>query len=246
MKPNSTMELTMQRFRLWAFATASAVTVAVLAGPATWHTAAATALGHDGGDRATASLLLVVAAGAWLITGWLALLCVLDAIRSAPGRVGAAAQALSARITPRLLTQLLHCGVAAGTGFGVLATALPATAAATPVSCAGAASTFPSLDRPAPVPCPTPSMPVEPLPTAESTGPTATYTVQPGDTLWALAARELAHDRVDAPPSSDTAIAQRWPAWYAANRSVIGADPNLLRPGQVLQLPATGAVTTTR
>jgi nucleoid-associated protein YgaU len=55
--------------------------------------------------------------------------------------------------------------------------------------------------------------------------------VRDGDSLWALAARELG------PGASDEAIAARWPEWYAANRQVIGDDPDLILPGQVLRVP---------
>ena len=56
--------------------------------------------------------------------------------------------------------------------------------------------------------------------------------VQAGDSLWSIAARELG------PDASAEAIAARWPEWYAANRQVIGSDPDLILPGQVLRIPA--------
>ena len=56
--------------------------------------------------------------------------------------------------------------------------------------------------------------------------------VKAGDSLWSIAARELG------PAASNEAIAARWPQWYAANRQVIGSDPDLIRPGQVLHSPA--------
>ena len=40
------------------------------------------------------------------------------------------------------------------------------------------------------------------------------------------------------PTATDAEIADAWPLWYAANRAVIGADPNLLQPGQQLVVPA--------
>jgi nucleoid-associated protein YgaU len=61
---------------------------------------------------------------------------------------------------------------------------------------------------------------------------TATRVVQYGDTLWGLAADELG------PNASESAVAARWPQWYAANRALIGPDPDLLYPGQVLRIPA--------
>jgi hypothetical protein len=55
--------------------------------------------------------------------------------------------------------------------------------------------------------------------------------VRSGHTLWALAAAEL-------PPHASAAdITDRWQLIYRHNRGVIGADPDLIRPGQLLRLP---------
>ena len=56
-------------------------------------------------------------------------------------------------------------------------------------------------------------------------------TIRRGDTLWALAAAELP------PRASKAEITDRWRAIYRRNRGVIGADPDLIRPGQLLRLP---------
>ncbi len=75
-----------------------------------------------------------------------------------------------------------------------------------------------------------------PDPVAVSAPPARTVTVAPGDTLWAIAARHLP------PGADDTSVAAAWPGWYAANTATIGRDPGLIRPGQVLTVPAeTGA-----
>ena len=55
--------------------------------------------------------------------------------------------------------------------------------------------------------------------------------VRRGDSLWALAGAELGS------LATEATIAARWPQWYAANSGAIGADPNLLLPGQVLRIP---------
>lgn len=55
--------------------------------------------------------------------------------------------------------------------------------------------------------------------------------VRRGDTLWDLAAAHLP------PAAGDAEIAGEWQRWYAANRAVIGADPDLILPGQVLRIP---------
>ena len=54
--------------------------------------------------------------------------------------------------------------------------------------------------------------------------PPKTYTVKPGDSLWAIAKRILGDG-------------SRWREIYNANVSVIGKNPNLIYPGQVLRIP---------
>lgn len=73
-----------------------------------------------------------------------------------------------------------------------------------------------------------------PMPRARTTAD-ATVTVLRGDTLWHLAARHLD------PGASDAEIAHEWPRWYAANRNIIGSDPDRLIPGQQLRIPPAGA-----
>jgi nucleoid-associated protein YgaU len=55
--------------------------------------------------------------------------------------------------------------------------------------------------------------------------------VRPGDSLWAIAARHLG------PDATDAQIAAEWPRWYAANRAVIGDDPDIIEVGQQLLPP---------
>ncbi|MEO7752560.1 MAG: LysM peptidoglycan-binding domain-containing protein [Terracoccus sp.] len=62
-------------------------------------------------------------------------------------------------------------------------------------------------------------------------------TVRRGDTLWGIAAAHLG------PGASVGAIAREWPRWYAANRTVIGDDPDLIRPGAQLRPPPDGSPT---
>jgi hypothetical protein len=73
----------------------------------------------------------------------------------------------------------------------------------------------------------TQAKPARPAKPAEATVP-----VRPGDSLWTIAAAELD------PAATDQQIAVAWPYWYRANRSLIGRDPNLLRPGTRLSRPA--------
>lgn len=55
--------------------------------------------------------------------------------------------------------------------------------------------------------------------------------VRPGDTLWAIAARSLPGHATDAE------IARACAQWHAANRDVIGDDPDLIFPMQRLVPP---------
>jgi len=58
--------------------------------------------------------------------------------------------------------------------------------------------------------------------------------VRPGDTLWSLTAARLGNGDRPEP----RAVAAAWPRWWHANRAVVGPDPDLIRPGQVLHPPA--------
>lgn len=93
----------------------------------------------------------------------------------------------------------------------------------------------PGLD---PVPGPGPDPDSGPGPTG---GPTlearnGEVRVQPGDTLWSIAAAAL--------PASAAAsdIDAAWRAWYLTNRQVVGDDPDLIQPGQLLLSPTADQV----
>ena len=59
-----------------------------------------------------------------------------------------------------------------------------------------------------------------PVPTPH---PSSQYTVQPGDSLWSIAANHLGGG-------------YNWTELYNWNRSVVGSNPNLIYPGEVLTL----------
>jgi len=63
-------------------------------------------------------------------------------------------------------------------------------------------------------------------------GPRETV-VRRGDTLCDIVRAHLG------PDATDAEVAAEWPRWHATNRAVIGADPDVLLPGQVLHAPAT-------
>jgi nucleoid-associated protein YgaU len=82
--------------------------------------------------------------------------------------------------------------------------------------------------------------PVPGAPPAAVAAGRETITVRPGDTLWDLAAAGLGGTPTEA------AVQAAWPRWYEANRDVVGADPDLLRPGQVLTVPSGDHAVTDR
>ena len=64
--------------------------------------------------------------------------------------------------------------------------------------------------------------------------PTERYIVEPGDSLWRIARSVLT---ADGSTAGSAEVGVYWRAIYAANRHVIGDDPNLIHPGQELELP---------
>ncbi len=48
--------------------------------------------------------------------------------------------------------------------------------------------------------------------------------------MWSIAQARIG------PGATGTQIVALWPTYYAQNKAVIGSDPNLLRPGEVLHL----------
>ena len=162
---------------------------------------------------------------------------------------------ITAILTPAFMKQLaaavvglqLVGGIPATMAHGFLGHPVTAPARTTPEDPAHAANTStvaPGQDRRPvspqwkPVPAPADGGPLLSGPhrsaagAATGTGP-GQVVVTPGDSLWTIAAHHLG------PFATDVEIAASWPSWYRANRQVIGADPHLLLPGQLLQVPPT-------
>lgn len=187
--------------------------------------------------------ILIAAAGgaAWICLTWLTMGSVLLALAALPAWVGATC----ARIAQRTVPPVLRRAAGALLGATVLGVptlcALPAAAATGPsqISAALAAPVTPSLDGhptgtaavdPTPLPDLDRPAPLRPAhkPASRSKQPVV---VRSGDSLWSITARWLG------PGASDAAVAARWRSWYATNRTVVGPDPDVLRPGQVLSPP---------
>jgi hypothetical protein len=62
--------------------------------------------------------------------------------------------------------------------------------------------------------------------------PRVGYTVEPGDTLWDIAATHL-----QSAQRSSARINHYWRQIYRANRPAIGAEPDLIHPGTLLDVP---------
>jgi hypothetical protein len=179
---------------------------------------------------------------------WIVLGVVLETLARLPGVAGRWASALSVAVSPRVVHRaaavLLGVGVGAGVSAGA-ATAGPVRAPVVASLGAPSATLSPQPPDPAWAPLPDPAWVPEPprvrpqpdvaavstLGRRAGGGDLGEVVVRRGDSLWTIAARHLG------PGAGDAEVAEEWPRWYAANRAVIGDDPDLLLPGQVLQPP---------
>ncbi|MCO7220367.1 LysM domain-containing protein [Klenkia sp. PcliD-1-E] len=80
---------------------------------------------------------------------------------------------------------------------------------------------------------PVPDWPA-PVPDWPAPAPADAHVVVRGDCLWDIAAGRLAEHGAE---PDDVAVAAAVQAWWRANAAVIGPDPDLLLPGQVLRAP---------
>ncbi|MGY1735146.1 hypothetical protein [Geodermatophilus sp. SYSU D00684] len=193
------------------------------------------ALLHSGGDLQAvvdtagpeALLPHAVAVVAWAVWAWGALGLVLTALSALPGLAGAAAGVLLRRVVPA--SGRRAAALALGVGLAT-APVLSGCAAAGPVVVATAGAPAPPAvpDWPAPVPAPA----VPDWPAAPALGE---HVVLRGECLWTIAAADLRARTGAEPPDAATAAAVG--RWWAANAAVIGPDPDLLLPGQVLRPP---------
>jgi len=187
-------------------------------------------------DTQGADALIGSVAGllAWTVWLWGAVGLVLTAASAVPGAVGSAARLLLHVALPagarRSATVLL------GIGLGIVA---PVTGAVLPgvgpSASAGVGQDVPDWPSSA---VPTTGLPDWPG-TAPAAGlpsdPAGERVVVPGDCLWHIAADSLLGQLGRLP--SDGEVATAVAAWWQANADVIGPDPDLLLPGQVLRAP---------
>jgi len=62
----------------------------------------------------------------------------------------------------------------------------------------------------------------------------STHVVVKGDSLWRIARSVLADSDV---ALNSVSVTELWQSIYELNRDLIGDDPNLIHPGQILKLP---------
>ena len=217
--------------RLAAAALAMALVGAVLAhlGPGATGLREAFAHPQHVADSAGPDTLVLAWAGAlaWTVWGWGVIGLLLTAATAAPGLLGRVAAALLRGVLPAGARRAV--AVALGIGLGVGLTT-PAFATA-PGSVAAAAPDWPPAAAAPDWPDAAPAEPAPDRPTPVD----GDHVVLRGDCLWDIAAADLT--AAAGSPPTDTAIADAVAAWWTTNRSVIGPDPDLLLPGQVLHPP---------
>lgn len=154
----------------------------------------------------------------WAVAGYL-VLAILLAVLAAATRAD-----VLARAAPPLVRRVVEVVVSAG-----LIGALSGGGAATAATAADHAHRPPvvtSMDWPG-------LAPLHPGHDGRPAEPATTVVVQPGDSLWTVAARHLG------PHATSAQVAAAWPQWWRANRHAIGPDPNLILPGLHLTVPTT-------
>lgn len=186
------------------------------------------------------------AAAAWLAAGALiALLCVAAARL---GRSWHAGEAALRRVAPAAVRRLARTAVGVGVGAGLVL--VPAAAHATPEGEDVPAAPWPAATQPLdlgwqPTSGAEAQEPPEAVRTSETTATSTraeparpgrteqgTVVVHRGDTLWGIVASSLGEGATDAEVLRDVV------RWHEANRDVIGDDPDVIHPGQVLRAPA--------
>jgi hypothetical protein len=191
-------------------------------------------------DALGPDVLITSAAGllAWAVWAWGALGLALTVASALPGIAGGAAR-LALQVTlpaGARRTAAVLLGLGLGVAAPLAGTALLALA---PAASAAASAVEGVPDWPLPS-APANAAPVPDWPTGTASPATASpaageRVVLRGDCLWHIAADSLLGQLGRLPSDGEVATAVH--AWWSANADVIGPDPDLLLPGQVLRPP---------
>jgi hypothetical protein len=193
-------------------------------------------------DAQGADVLIAATAGllAWAVWAWGALGLALTAASALPGIAGGAARLALQVALPAgaRRSAALLLGLGLGVAGPLLATAVPHLA---PTASAATAESIPDWPSPGADAARVPDWPAGAEATAQTppagepaAGP-AQRVVLRGDCLWHIAADSLLGRLGRLPTDGEVATAVQ--AWWSANADVIGPDPDLLIPGQVLRPP---------
>lgn len=157
----------------------------------------------------------------WLALLWFTGCVALALLARLPGTAGRCAGGLADRLTPAVFRRMVEASLGVTL---VLTTSAQVAAAATPGPAHTATPTSRFTD-------PTPPVPDRPD-VRPRHADAHLVRVRPGDSLW-----RIARTHMPGRPT-DRAVSREWHRWYAANRPVIGPDPDLIVPGQHLRPPA--------
>lgn len=248
--------------RLVSMAVAMALVAGVLAAltPDVSEMAGTLAAAQRTVDTAGPDVLITSAVGllAWVVWAWGALGLALTAASALPGMLGGAARLALHAVLPAAARR--SAALALGLGLGVAGPLLGTATLLTPTSAAATDSWTPStagtgLDRPGPAPTarPVPDWPTVATPAhsgpvqsdavrsdqvpdwPSAPVPAGAHVVVRGECLWHIASDRLLAQYGRTPTDGEVAAATH--AWWLANADVIGPDPDLLLPGQVLSPP---------
>jgi hypothetical protein len=207
----------------------------------------------------------------WCLAAWLAVGLIALGCKRLPGRCGRISVRITDLLVPAVVQRLLAgtaglglllapvtAGAEPAAPTGASATPIPApswpvNSLSTPVPAGPSGPATPrTVPAPRPTTLPQPLLPATPSTTSPVDRPSTdpprtvrpklpptrgaeTVLVRPRDSLWLIAARRLG------PVASAEAVAGQWPRWYAANHTLIGGDPDLIYPGQLLRAPQSPA-----
>lgn len=186
-------------------------------------------------DTAGADAVVLRAVGllVWLVWAWGVTGVVLTAGSALPGVAGTLARVLLHVVLPAGARRA--ASIALGIGIGLNGTVVAGTVLAGPAVAAVPVTAPAAADPGAPEwPTATPTAPAAPDWPASPAG--RDHVVVRGDCLWRIAEAALPTGG-GRPTDAEVAAAVR--AWWSANAAVIGPDPNLVLPGQVLHAPVT-------
>ena len=206
-----------------------AASAAALLVPALWQPATGSPTPGD----PTGLVVVVAGWAAWALTIYLALGTGIAAV----GHLGGATRPI-AGLAPRAVRRFVEIAVGASSVAVVCLAPAVAYADAPPSGPVASASPLdwpglaPAAAAPVHDPAATPAKPRPPRQPHPHPHHATALVVRPGDSLWSLTARQLG------PRATAARIAAAWPRLYAENRGAIGANPNLIHPGQQLLPPA--------